>query len=78
MKVLDTSALACAKTCTCRDKAGFFFDMLDFGGRGEASYDEVAICISTVVGALPKVLYPIARLLVVKSYPAGRAASSQG
>lgn len=38
-----------------RDKAAFFFDMLDFSDHGEASYDEVAICISTVVGAMSKV-----------------------
>lgn len=38
-----------------REKTGFLFDMFDFGGREEASYDEVAICISTVVGALSKV-----------------------
>lgn len=38
-----------------RDKAEFMFDMFDFEGRAEASYDEVAICLSTVVGALSKV-----------------------
>lgn len=38
-----------------RDKAVFCFDMFDFEGREEASYDEVAICISTIVGALSKV-----------------------
>lgn len=31
------------------------FDMLDFEGREEISYDELAICISTVIGALSKV-----------------------
>ena len=31
--------------------------MFDFEGREEASYDEVAICISTVVGALSKVTW---------------------
>ena len=31
------------------------FDMFDFEGRGEVSYDELAICISTVIGALSKV-----------------------
>ncbi len=31
------------------------FDMFDFEGRGEISYDELAICISTVIGALSKV-----------------------
>lgn len=30
------------------------FDMFDFEGRGEVSYDELAISISTVVGALSK------------------------
>lgn len=30
-------------------------DMFDFEGRQEVSYDELAICISTVVGALSKV-----------------------
>eukprot|EP00752_Nemacystus_decipiens_P005147 g4670.t1 len=38
-----------------REKAAFMFDMFDFEGRGEVSYDELAICISTVVGALSKV-----------------------
>lgn len=38
-----------------REKAAFMFDMFDFEGRREVSYDELAICISTVVGALSKV-----------------------
>lgn len=38
-----------------REKAAFMFDMFDFEGRGEISYDELAICISTAVGALSKV-----------------------
>lgn len=37
-----------------REKVEFFFDMFDFRGRQEASYDEVAIFISTIVGALSK------------------------
>ena len=41
--------------CAAREKAMLFFDMFDFEGRGEISYDEVAICISTVVGAFSKV-----------------------
>lgn len=45
----------CCVSTAPRDKAGFFFDMFDFGEREEASYDEVAICISTVVAALSKV-----------------------
>lgn len=32
-------------------------DMLDFEGREEVSYDELAICISTVIGALSKVIF---------------------
>lgn len=31
-------------------------DMLDFEGREEVSYDELAICISTVIGGLSKVI----------------------
>ncbi|CAM9494157.1 unnamed protein product, partial [Ectocarpus fasciculatus] len=41
-----------------REKAGFMLDMFDFEGRQEVSYDELAICISTVVGALSKVSGP--------------------
>lgn len=50
-----TVALSCGCHGLRRDKAAFFFDMFDFEGREEASYDEVAICILTVVGAMSKV-----------------------
>ncbi|CAM9538255.1 unnamed protein product [Ascophyllum nodosum] len=49
------AALAIQSLGLSREKAMFFFDMFDFEGRGEISYDEVAICISTVVGAFSKV-----------------------
>lgn len=40
-------------------------DMLDFEGREEVSYDELAICISTVIGALSKVTFHDKRILDV-------------